>query len=593
MTLADKAIILSADNRPLMLEKDISKKYYELSDMEATQANCDVKETNIILQGLPPEKGDDPIDAINHMMSFLIVVVTYRYPTTNNQLRNLPTPRQQATINNGRVTLQPIQGKQTSFTAGTSRTYTSGASANNFGKQRTTVITHNAAYQADDLDAYNSDFDEINTAKVALMVNFSHYGLDDLAEVHNHDNVNHNLIDQETLMLAEESRSKMILKQKDHMMSEKKVNTTPVDYANSVNSPEPTPSTRPTKVEVPKELPKVTMVNTSLKKLKHHLVSFDVVVKERTTTTATTKLPTEVPLRKLIALESNTPKPVVTLVYSRKPKAFRNNVLGTIKFGNDHVAKIMGYCDDQIGNVTISKVGISHETYVARSPLQNGVFERRNRTLIEAARTMLIYERALLFIWAEAVATAYYTQNRSIVRLRHRKTPYELLHDKLHDLSFFHVFGALCYPTTDSENLGNLQLKADIVDQDAPSPSNSQTTLEPQSSIIPNDVKDDNHDLDVAHMNNDPFFGILISEVSSDQSSSTDSIHTITHPDHQISEHNSKWTKDHPLENIIGELARPVSTRLQLHEQSIFCYYNAFLTSVEPKMYKDALTQSC
>ncbi|GJT69552.1 retrovirus-related pol polyprotein from transposon TNT 1-94 [Tanacetum coccineum] len=108
------------------------------------------------------------------------------------------------------------------------------------------------------------------------------------------------------------------------------------------------------------------------------------------------------------------------------------------------------------------KVGISHETSVARSPQQNGVVERRNRTLIEAARTMLIYAKASLFLWAEAVATACYTQNRSIIRLRHGKTPYELLHDKLPDLSFLHVFGALCYPTNDSENLGKLQPKADI-----------------------------------------------------------------------------------------------------------------------------------
>ncbi|GKA30397.1 retrovirus-related pol polyprotein from transposon TNT 1-94 [Tanacetum coccineum] len=347
------------------------------------------------------------------------------------------------------------------------------------------------------------------------------------------------------------------------------------------------------------------------------------------------------------------------------------------------------------------KVGISHETSVARSPQQNGVVERRNRTLIEAARTMLIYAKALLFLWAEAVATACYTQNCSIIRLRHGKTPYELLHDKPPDLSFLHVFGALCYPTNDSENLGKLQPKADIgifigyaptkkafriynrrtrriietihvdfdeltamasehsssgpalhemtpatissgldilfqplfdelltpppsvdlpapeviapidevvapvlavstgspssttVDQDAPSPSNSQTTPETQPPVIPNDVEEDNHDIEVAHMGNDPYFGIPIPEVPSDQSSSTDSIHTIVHPDHQISEHNSKWTKDHPLENIIGELARPVSTRLQLHEQALFCYYDAFLTAVEPKTYKDALTQSC
>ncbi|GKG25958.1 hypothetical protein Tco_0399104, partial [Tanacetum coccineum] len=81
--------------------------------------------------------------------------------------------------------------------------------------------------------------------------------------------------------------------------------------------------------------------------------------------------------------------------------------------------------------------------------------------------------------------------------------------------------------------------------------------------------------------------------VPSDQSSSSDSIHTNVPPDHQISEHNYKWTKDHPLENIIGELARPVSTRLQLHKQALFCYYDAFLTVVEPKTYKDALTQPC
>ncbi|GKF81125.1 hypothetical protein Tco_0239727 [Tanacetum coccineum] len=122
---------------------------------------------------------------------------------------------------------------------------------------------------------------------------------------------------KETLMLAEESRSKMILKQQDPMMLEKKVNTTPVDYAildqlsqdfetrfvpqtelsaeqafwskNSVNSTETTLFSRPAKVEVPKELPKVSMVNTSLKKLKYHLAGFDVVVKEKTTTTAITE----------------------------------------------------------------------------------------------------------------------------------------------------------------------------------------------------------------------------------------------------------------------------------------------------------------
>ncbi|GJW30184.1 retrovirus-related pol polyprotein from transposon TNT 1-94 [Tanacetum coccineum] len=183
------------------------------------------------------------------------------------------------------------------------------------------------------------------------------------------------------------------------------------------------------------------------------------------------------------------------------------------------------------------KVGISHETSVARSPQQNGVVERRNRTLIEAARTMLIYAKAPLFLWAEAVATACYTQNRSMIRLRHGKTPYELLHNKPPDLSYLHVFGALCCPTNDSENLGKLHPKADIapevvapinevidpvladstdspssttVDQDAPSPSNSQTIPETEPPVIPNDVEENNHDIEVAHMGNDPYFCVLI-----------------------------------------------------------------------------------
>nr|GFB15616.1 retrovirus-related Pol polyprotein from transposon TNT 1-94 [Tanacetum cinerariifolium] len=108
------------------------------------------------------------------------------------------------------------------------------------------------------------------------------------------------------------------------------------------------------------------------------------------------------------------------------------------------------------------EVGISHETSVARSPQQNRVVERRNRTLIEAVRIMLIYAQAPLFLWAEAVATACFTQNRSIIRLRHGKTPYELMHGKQPDLSYFHVFGALCYPTNDGENVDKLQPKADI-----------------------------------------------------------------------------------------------------------------------------------
>nr|GEU37809.1 integrase, catalytic region, zinc finger, CCHC-type, peptidase aspartic, catalytic [Tanacetum cinerariifolium] len=77
------------------------------------------------------------------------------------------------------------------------------------------------------------------------------------------------------------------------------------------------------------------------------------------------------------------------------------------------------------------------------------------------------------------------------------------------------------------------------------------------------------------------------------ESSSSDVISTTVHSDTPISEHLSKWTKDHPLQDIISDPFKLVFTRLQLHEQALFCYNDAFLTSVKPKTYKDALTQSC
>nr|GEY90074.1 Gag-Pol polyprotein [Tanacetum cinerariifolium] len=98
---------------------------------------------------------------------------------------------------------------------------------------------------------------------------------------------------------------------------------------------------------------------------------------------------------------------------------------------------------------------------VPRTPQQNGVVERRNCTLVEAARTMLIFSKAPMFLWAEAVATTCYTQNQSLIHTRHHKTPYELVHNKKYDLTFFRVFGALCYPTNDNEDLKKLQPTAD------------------------------------------------------------------------------------------------------------------------------------
>nr|GEV29391.1 retrovirus-related Pol polyprotein from transposon TNT 1-94 [Tanacetum cinerariifolium] len=224
------------------------------------------------------------------------------------------------------------------------------------------------------------------------------------------------------------------------------------------------------------------------------------------------------------------------------------------------------------------KVGISHETSVSRYLQQNGVGERHNHTLIKVARTMLIYAKAPLFLWAEAVDTTCYTQKRSIIRLCHGKTPYELLHDKFPDLSFFPIFGALFYLINDSEHLGKLQPKANIglvpnpppstlyvppsitdwnilfqplfdelltpppsVDPPAPkviAPIAEVVAPEPAvSTVISNDVEEENHDLDVAHMNKDPFLGISILENDSEASYSLNVIPTVVHTAAPNSEH--------------------------------------------------------
>nr|GEV70378.1 hypothetical protein [Tanacetum cinerariifolium] len=181
-TLADKAILSGADNRPPMLEKDMYDSWKRLPlEVYALVSNHKVakelwKRIQLLMQGTSLRKQerecDDPIDAFNHMTSFLSAVVTSRYPPTNNQLRNSSNPRQQATINNGRVKVQPIQGRHTSLAAGTSRTYTSRASENNFEKQKTVVC-------------YNCEG----------------------KEGHNHDNVTYNVINQavQEMSLSEQS----------------------------------------------------------------------------------------------------------------------------------------------------------------------------------------------------------------------------------------------------------------------------------------------------------------------------------------------------------------------------------------------------
>ena len=138
---------------------------------------------------------------------------------------------------------------------------------------------------------------------------------------------------------------------------------------------------------------------------------------------------------KKIELEANLP---VRMIRSDNGTKFKNSIL------ND-------FCTEN---------GISRQFSAPRTPQQNGVVERKNQTLIEAARTMLRESRLLMYFWAEAVNTACYTQNRTLITKEHEKTPYELMANKKPTLKYFHVFGGKCFFQKDDEPFGKFEAKS-------------------------------------------------------------------------------------------------------------------------------------
>ncbi|GKD47856.1 hypothetical protein Tco_1276832 [Tanacetum coccineum] len=223
------------------------------------------------------KQGDDPIDAINKMMSFLSIFVTSHFPSTNNQLRNSSNPTQQATIHDGRCPKPKMKRDATWFrekdllvkAQGTGKVLNEeelgfladpGVAEGPFTQL---VIKHNAAYQADDLDAYDSDCDKISTAKdtnssaqqdALILSVFEQLSnqiqrtgsviaketnvisketnvIYDGSVIAKETNVISISNSEETLMLEEESRSKMLLKQSDPIVLEKNVNIKPINYA--------------------------------------------------------------------------------------------------------------------------------------------------------------------------------------------------------------------------------------------------------------------------------------------------------------------------------------------------------------------------
>nr|GEX88586.1 hypothetical protein [Tanacetum cinerariifolium] len=318
---------------------------------------------------------------------------------------------------------------------------------------------------------------------------------------------------------------------------------------------------------------------------------------------------------------------------------------------------------------------------------------KRNRTLVGAARTMLIFSRKPLFLWAEAIATAHFTQNRSIIHRRFNKTPYELINGKKSDISFLHAFGALCYPKNDREDIGKLGAKGDIgffigysadscayrvynqrtkkiietmnvsfdellamaFEQRSSKPRLQSMTSRQISSgldltyvpstITTQQLTEGELDLLFEAMYDNYIGGqpsadsrfVLatqaqqVSQTSMTSTSIADTAPTPTnsfsqatnfpntsqdvdelnsqqqhahaaesslrnvdtsnmHTSYQPYPREFQWTKDHPLEQMIGEPSRPVLTRNQLRSDGDMCMCALTVSTMEPKNVKEAMT---
>ncbi|GKA14385.1 retrovirus-related pol polyprotein from transposon TNT 1-94 [Tanacetum coccineum] len=518
----------------------------------------------------------------------------------------------------------------------TFRTYTPGVSGSNSGKQRM-VICYNCKGEANDLDVYDSDCDELNSAKVALMANLSHYCSDALIEVHNHDNMNNNAVNQAVQYVIESQQA--------------------------------------------------TVQNSNSFAQQDDLI-LSVIEQLKTQVANCTKT----------NLENKSVNDTLTAELERYREQVK--VLKEGQNVDLRKAKIMGYGDYHIGNVIISRVyyveGLGHNLFsMGQFCDSNLEVAFRQHTcyirnldgvdLLTGSRGDNLYKlslgdmmaSSLICLSSKASKTKSWLWHRRLSHLNFRainhlakhglvrglpklkfekdhlcfacalgkstKKPHKpkskdtnqeklyMLHmdlcgpmrvasvngknsgPALHEMTLATISSGLVpHPHPSTPFVPPLRIDWDMlfqplfdeflnpspsVDHPAPevvalineviAPILADSTGSPSSTTVDQDAPSP-----IAHMGNDPYVGVPILEIPSDQSLSSGSIHTIVHPDYQISKHNSKWTKDHPLENIIGELARPVSTRLQLHEQALFCYYDAFLTVVEPKTYKDALTQA-
>ncbi|GKB89998.1 retrovirus-related pol polyprotein from transposon TNT 1-94, partial [Tanacetum coccineum] len=268
-------------------------------------------------------------------------------------------------------------------------------------------------------------------------------------------------------------------------------------------------------------------------------------------------------------------------------------------------------------NAFFKEEGIEHQTSTPRTPEQNSVVKRRNRTLVEDVRTMLSASKLPLFFWAKSIATACYTQNRSIIIPTYEKMAYHIINDRKPLIKHLHIFGCTCYLTIDGENLdrkkkgirafwprspmtkgtSSVNNSSSPTDnskqQDTPPIMNIQSLIEPTNLTNVNTEENNDNEAEDTQFHQDEFinpFCTPIREIAESSSRNIDNsnMHTFYQP------HDSeyRWTKDHPLEQVRGNPSKPVQTRRQLATDPEMCMFALTVSTAEPKTIKEAMANS-
>nr|GEW34286.1 integrase, catalytic region, zinc finger, CCHC-type, peptidase aspartic, catalytic [Tanacetum cinerariifolium] len=602
MTLADKAIFLGANNRPPMLKKNMydswksrmelymmnrhhgrmilkfvvngpliwptieenevtrPRKYSKLSPMDAIQADCDVKQ------------GDDPIDAINHIMSFLLAVVTSCYPTTNSELRNSSNPRQQVTINDGRVTLQPVQGRQISFATGVKLSTSASRSQPSSNTKKEKIQRPPSSTQTKKVKSHP------RTIKSGLK--------------------NKNcVVEPKGTALVQHSKlnvnSKLICIKCNGCMISDNHDLYALNVINDVNA-------RPKSKSIKK---------TSKRKIGNVMISRVYYLEELGYNLLYVRKLCDSNLE--VAFHQHTCfihnlEGVDLLTGSQGNNLYTLSIRDMIASSPICLLSKASKTKSWLWHRCLSHLNVNKLNHLARHGLVRGLpklkFKKghlcsacamgKSKKKPHKPKSEDTNQEKLFF------CTWIFVAQCMLQVLMERSTSSLLsmitldlhgLEPALHEMTPATISSGFVPnpPLLSPVDLPTPEVIALIAKVVASEPA--ALTGSPSSTTIDQDAPS----LNVAHMNNDPFFGISISKNISEASSSSDVIPTVVHTASPNLEHVNKWTKDHPLDNIIGELERPVSTRLQLHEQALFCYYDSFLSLLEPETYKDALTQSC